>query len=127
MGLRDVCHCEESRVFGTTWQSQSHLCHCEERSDAAIPNNLCHCEQSEAIPNSYKRFISTYKTNIFVALLLLISLFFLHATFEEIISDKNKQIDIFQKEIDELKNHTGKLSPESAYIQRQIDSVELSL
>ena len=60
-------------------------------------------------------------------LLILATLLFLHATFEEIISDKNKQIDIFQKEIDELKNHTGKLSPESAYIQRQIDSVELSL
>ena len=69
----------------------------------------------------------THKTLFFAALLLLISLLFIHATFEEIISDKNRQIDNFQKEIDETRKSIRNHSAESTNIQRQIDSVDISL
>lgn len=49
------------------------------------------------------------------------------ATFEEIISDKRKQIDIVEKEILENKNRVSVVTGKTTAINRQIDSVESAI
>lgn len=77
--------------------------------------------------NSFNRFVKSQQTALFAGLLLLICALFINATFEEIIADKNKQADIFQKEIDETRSLMRNHSNASVSIQKQIDSVEISL
>lgn len=76
---------------------------------------------------SFQKFVYTHKSLFLTGFLLVVSILFIHSTFEEIISDKTKQIDNFQKEIDETRSRISSHSLESANIQRQIDSVEISL
>ncbi|MBE2218370.1 MAG: peptidoglycan DD-metalloendopeptidase family protein [Ignavibacteria bacterium] len=49
------------------------------------------------------------------------------ATFEEIISDKRKQIDIVEKEILENKNRVSVITGKTTAINRQLDSVESAI
>ncbi len=64
---------------------------------------------------------------IIVTAILLISVLFIHATFEEIISDKNKQIEVYQKEIDETKLVLRNNTAASENIKRQADSIETAM
>jgi len=62
----------------------------------------------------------------FTALLILL-LAVCGATFEEIISDKRKQIDIVEKEILENKNQVSGITRKTTELNQQIDSIESAI
>lgn len=63
----------------------------------------------------------TVKYCLFLMFVLIIS----GATYEEILLDKKKQADYIEKDIIESKNSISKITSKSAFINQQIDSVEL--
>jgi septal ring factor EnvC (AmiA/AmiB activator) len=54
-------------------------------------------------------------------------LFFAKATYDEVLSDKNKQLDAVQKEIDETRTQIRDNSGELSEINKQTDSVEAAI
>src|SRR5258706_10720561 len=71
--------------------------------------------------------ISANKSIWITVILFSLCTLFIKATFDEIISDKNRQIDVFQKEIDESRNIAKNNSVEKQNIIIGIDSLDNQL
>ena len=59
--------------------------------------------------------------------IFLLSLLFIKATFDEVVGDKNRQIDVFQKEIDESHKTISAYTTEQENINVGVDSLENKL
>ena len=71
--------------------------------------------------------ISDSRISIIIASLAVCAMIFLGSTYDEIVSDKNRQIDRVQKLIEESKHKTSVNSKREASINRSMDSVNTAL
>jgi len=71
--------------------------------------------------------LSRYKIHFITSLCLLACLLFIRATFDEIVNDKNKQIDYIQKQIDDNRSSLRNGSAEMEKMAKDADSIESSL
>lgn len=77
--------------------------------------------------NNIKYKLSKHKSVCITLLLFTLSALFIKATFDEIVSDKNRQIDIYQKEIDEAGTVTKNNSIQQKNLDVAADSLESKL
>lgn len=71
--------------------------------------------------------LSKHKSVCITLLLFALSAFFIKATFDEIVNDKNRQIDVYQKEIDENYTSIRNNSVQQKNLDVAIDSSENKL
>ena len=74
-----------------------------------------------------KNKILTHKSVWITVILFGLCILFIKAAFDEIVGDKNRQIDIFQREIDESRNILKNNSAEGQTLNTTIDSLSSNL
>ncbi|RPI13634.1 MAG: hypothetical protein EHM58_18130 [Ignavibacteriae bacterium] len=72
-----------------------------------------------------KRFFNSERTVLLVSFLLM--LLFVKATYDEVIADKNRQLDVVQKEIDESRAKIRDNAYKTSALEKQVDSVEAAI